>query len=40
MMRKLVFLLLAFIAVITFIRAFDNQDEVGHTDDTRAVLVG
>jgi hypothetical protein len=39
-MRKLVFLLLAFIAVVTFIRAFDKQDEVGHTDDTRTFLAG
>jgi hypothetical protein len=30
-MRKLVLILLAFIAVVTFIRAFDNAGEIGRT---------
>jgi hypothetical protein len=39
-MRKLVLILLAFIAALTFIRAFDTADGAGHTDRVNSELVG
>jgi hypothetical protein len=40
-MRKLVLILLAFIAVVTFIRAFDNAGNAGdfHVDGVVPVIV-
>jgi hypothetical protein len=38
-MRRLVLILLTFIAVVTFIRAFDNTDDVKPTDMEKSELV-
>jgi hypothetical protein len=37
-MRKLVLILIAFIAVITFIRAYDNSDRVNSAESINAEL--
>jgi hypothetical protein len=38
-MRKLVLILIAFIAVVTFIRAFDNSDTLPGGPDSGAGIV-
>jgi hypothetical protein len=37
-MRKLVLILIAFIAVVTFIRAYDNSDRVNSAESINAEL--
>jgi hypothetical protein len=38
-MRRLVFILLTFIAVITFIRAFDDVNEIGRAGEAESERV-
>jgi hypothetical protein len=39
-MRKLVLILLTFIAVVTFIRALDKADDVGRMNEADSALSG